>query len=230
MPDINLATNNEIEINNKNDIVNMQDNVLSQILHNAINWSIDAGLRYILPDSIENEVIKIKNDFINGNTAQKIIDNIKGLINSGREKSNNNEILNFDNIKSFFKNPNTISVLTNTVTSLLSENNIDKEKNSEKIIYENIESNLDKELVNQIKSLNKIDSYKDEWYKKYEEKDLKEMNKIFKSIKKEFKNIIPFENTIKEIRKIENLNELIKSKGGDFNITKEEKELVNRLV
>ena len=230
MPDINLTTNNEIETNKKNDIVNMQDNALSQILNNVINWSIDAGLRYILPDSIENEVIKIKNDFINGNTAQKIIDNIKGLINSGREKSNNNEILNFDNIKSFFKNPNTISVLTNTVTSLLSENNIDKEKSSEKIIYENIESNLDKELVNQIKSLNKIDTYKDEWYKKYEEKDLKEMNKIFKSIKKEFKNIIPLENTIKEIRKIENLNELIKSKGGDFNITKEEKELVNRLV
>ena len=56
------------------------------------------------------------------------------------------------------------------------------------------------------------------------------MDKIFKKIKNEIKKGIPLENTIKEIRKIENLNELIKSKGGDFNLTKEEQELVNRLV
>ena len=56
------------------------------------------------------------------------------------------------------------------------------------------------------------------------------MNKVFNNIKKEIKNIIPLENTIKEIRKIENLNELIKKRGGDFNITKEEMELANKLI
>lgn len=56
------------------------------------------------------------------------------------------------------------------------------------------------------------------------------MNKVYKNIKKELKNIIPLENVIKETKKIENLNELIKSKGGDFDITKEELELANKLL
>ena len=56
------------------------------------------------------------------------------------------------------------------------------------------------------------------------------MNKIYKNIKKELKNIIPLENVIKDTKKIANLNELIKSKGGDFNITKEELELANKLL
>ena len=234
MATINLECDNEIDLNKKESIINKQESVLSEILNTAINWSIDAGLRYILPDSIENEVIKIKNDFINGNAAQKIIDNIKNIFNFGKE-NNNKEILNINELKDILKSPETLKVLTNTVDSLLNKS-IQKEgvkitqEDSKKIISENIENKLNEEIENQIKSFKKIEEYKSEWYKNYEDKDLEKMNKTLKKIKKEFKNILPIENTIKEIRKIENLNELIKSKGGDFNITEEEKELANRLI
>ena len=234
MATINLECDNEIDLNKKESIINKQESVLSEILNTAINWSIDAGLRYILPDSIENEVIKIKNDFINGNAAQKIIDNIKNIFNFGKE-NNNKEILNINELKDILKSPETLKVLTNTVDSLLNKS-IQKEgvkitqEDSKKIISENIENKLNDEIENQIKSFKKIEEYKSEWYKNYEDKDLEKMNKTLKKIKKEFKNILPIENTIKEIRKIENLNELIKSKGGDFNITEEEKELANRLI
>ena len=234
MATINLECDNEIDLNKKESIINKQESVLSEILNTAINWSVDAGLRYILPDSIENEVIKIKNDFINGNAAQKIIDNIKNIFNFGKE-NNNKEILNINELKDILKSPETLKVLTNTVDSLLNKS-IQKEgvkitqEDSKKIISENIENKLNDEIENQIKSFKKIEEYKSEWYKNYEDKDLEKMNKTLKKIKKEFKNILPIENTIKEIRKIENLNELIKSKGGDFNITEEEKELANRLI
>ena len=234
MATINLECDNEIDLNKKESIINKQESVLSEILNTAINWSVDAGLRYILPDSIENEVIKIKNDFINGNAAQKIIDNIKNIFNFGKE-NNNKEILNINELKDILKSPETLKVLTNTVDSLLNKS-IQKEgvkitqEDSKKIISENIENTLNDEIENQIKSFKKIEEYKSEWYKNYEDKDLEKMNKTLKKIKKEFKNILPIENTIKEIRKIENLNELIKSKGGDFNITEEEKELANRLI
>ena len=234
MATINLECDNEIDLNKKESIINKQESVLSEILNTTINWSIDAGLRYILPDSIENEVIKIKNDFINGNAAQKIIDNIKNIFNFGKE-NNNKEILNINELKDILKSPETLKVLTNTVDSLLNKS-IQKEgvkitqEDSKKIISENIENKLNDEIENQIKSFKKIEEYKSEWYKNYEDKDLEKMNKTLKKIKKEFKNILPIENTIKEIRKIENLNELIKSKGGDFNITEEEKELANRLI
>ena len=93
-----------------------------------------------------------------------------------------------------------------------------------------MEANIDNEIKKQIDSINKIENYKEQWYKNFNEQNFNDMNKVFNKIKKEIKNIIPLENTIKEIRKIENLNELIKKRGGDFNITKEEMELANKLI
>ena len=236
METINIENvNNELSIENKDDILSKQNNALSEILNNVINWSIDAGLKYILPDSIENDVIKIKNDLLNGNAAQKIIDTIGSVINLGKEKLNNEkkEIINTEDIKKVLQNPDTIKLISDTVETILNNRDINiqnKERSNKKIIEKNVENNLNNQLESQINSINKIENYKNEWYKNYENKDLEKMNKTLKKINKEFKKIIPIENTIKEIRKIENLNELINSKGGDFNITKEELELANKLV
>ena len=71
-------------------------------------------------------------------------------------------------------------------------------------IYASLLGNTSKELEKQINSINKIESYKDEWYQNYNNKNFDSMNKIYKNIKKEFKNIIHLENSIKEFRKIEN--------------------------
>lgn len=56
------------------------------------------------------------------------------------------------------------------------------------------------------------------------------MERQYKNIEKELKNIVPLENTIKEARNIENLHTLIKNKGGKFSLTKEEIELAKKLV
>ena len=236
MEAINIENvNNELSIENKDDILSKQNNALSEILNNVINWSIDAGLKYILPDSIENDVIKIKNDLLNGNAAQKIIDTIGSVINLGKEKLNNEkkEILNTEDIKKVLKNPDTIKLISDTVEIILNNRDINiqnKERSNKKIIEKNVENNLNNQLESQINSINKIENYKNEWYKNYENKDFEKINKVYKNIKKELKNIVPIEKLIKETRKIENLNQLIKSKGGDFNITKEELELANKLV
>lgn len=236
MEAINIENvNNELSIENKDDILSKQNNALSEILNNVINWSIDAGLKYILPDSIENDVIKIKNDLLNGNAAQKIIDTIGSVINLGKEKLNNEkkEIINTEDIKKVLQNPDTIKLISDTVETILNNRDINiqnKERSNKKIIEKNVENNLNNQLESQINSINKIENYKNEWYKNYENKDFEKINKVYKNIKKELKNIVPIEKLIKETRKIENLNQLIKSKGGDFNITKEELELANKLV
>ena len=236
MEDINIENvNNELSIENKDNILSKQNNALSEILNNVINWSIDAGLKYILPDSIENDVIKIKNDLLNGNAAQKIIDTIGSVINLGKEKLNNEkkEIINTEDIKKVLQNPDTIKLISDTVETILNNRDINiqnKERSNKKIIEKNVENNLNNQLERQVNSINKIENYKNEWYKNYENKDFEKINKIYKNIKKELKNIVPIEKLIKETRKIENLNQLIKSKGGDFNITKEELELANKLV
>lgn len=230
----NLDSN--LSLQNKTNNLEMQSSAISDLLKNVINWSIDAGIKYFLPDSIENEVIKVKNDLLNENVQDKIKETIENLINTGKQKLNigQNELNNVKQLENFLKSPETIKILSDTVEKILENKNLNIEKNKESLdknyISKNIENNLDHELKKQIDSINKIEEYTKDWYKNYNNKDYESMNKVYKNIKKELKNIIPLENIIKETKKIENLNELIKNKGGDFNLTKEELDLANKLV
>lgn len=56
--------NNNLELNNK--IVNEknQKSFLESTLGKAVNTAIDIGLRAILPDFVENQVIGIKNNLL----------------------------------------------------------------------------------------------------------------------------------------------------------------------
>ena len=56
------------------------------------------------------------------------------------------------------------------------------------------------------------------------------MEKIYKEIEKNKVNTVSIEENIKELKKIENMHLLIKRKGGDFNLTNEELELVEKLT
>ena len=56
------------------------------------------------------------------------------------------------------------------------------------------------------------------------------MEKEYNKIKKEFKNLAPIEKTINEAKIIENLHNLIKNNGQDFNLSKEQLELAEKLV
>ena len=55
------------------------------------------------------------------------------------------------------------------------------------------------------------------------------MEKEYKNIKTELKGLVPIENTINNARAIENLHNLIKNNGQNFNLTQEEIELANKL-
>lgn len=224
------------DVNNEINSMEKQNNVLSEILQNAINWSIDAGLKYILPDSIGEKIIEIKNTLLDNNVQNKIAETIKNVIGIGEKKLNieNNGINNIEDMEKILKSPEAIKLLSEVVKEILENNNLgntnnENIQNSNQVI-EYIKNNLDEEITKQVNSINQIEEYSKEWYKCYENKDFEAMNKVYEEISKEVKNVIPLENIIKETKKIENLNELIKSKGGDFNITKEEMELVSKLI
>jgi hypothetical protein len=55
------------------------------------------------------------------------------------------------------------------------------------------------------------------------------MEKEYKKIEKQVSNLIPIENTINNVRTIENLHNLIKNNGQDFNLTQEQMELAEKL-
>ena len=56
------------------------------------------------------------------------------------------------------------------------------------------------------------------------------MEKVYKKLEESLKKIIPLEQTIKQAREIENLHQLIKNNGQNFDITEIEKNLASKLV
>ena len=57
--------NNNLELNNKIVNENTQKSFLETTLGKTVNTAIDIGLRAILPDFVENQVIGIKNNLLN---------------------------------------------------------------------------------------------------------------------------------------------------------------------
>jgi len=94
----------------------------------------------------------------------------------------------------------------------------------------NIEKGIENNLGNQVEAIEKIDGYIEKWQKYYEEQKFTNMEYQYEKIQEYLEEVIPLEETLKKARQLENLHELIKSKGKDFNLTEEEKELANILV
>ena len=57
---------------NNNSLEKKQKNFLETTLGKTINTAIDIGLRWILPDLIEDEIINIKDNLIKGGLKQGI--------------------------------------------------------------------------------------------------------------------------------------------------------------
>ena len=103
-------------------------------------------------------------------------------------------------------------------------------KGGKDTIIKCIESNIENELENEIKSVKKVADYVEKWNLSYEQKNLEGMENSLRNMKKYLKEIVPLEATLKEARTVENLHSLIKSKGGDFNLSEEEIKLAEKLA
>ena len=86
------------------------------------------------------------------------------------------------------------------------------------------------EFKNQVSSVEKINTYAENWKDCYNNQDFDGMEKAYNKLKDELDKTLPLKNTLKEARNIENIHILIKNKGGDFNLSQEELELAQKLV
>lgn len=235
-----LETNNKIEI--KNDLLNEKDqkNFLETTLGKTINTAIDIGIRAILPDFIDEQVINIKNNLLKNGLKEGISKTIDDTIEIG--KSTIGIVTgNFENINQMQTAVKTggiidgISTLLDSVINKvqskgLIDYNIAKTiKDGKNIILNNVESNIEKTFTDQIKSSEYTNKYISNWKNYYEEKNFEGMDREYKKIKKELKNLIPIEKTINEARTIENIHTLIKNNGQNFDLPKEVFELAEKL-
>ncbi len=209
-------------------------------LGKTINTAIDIGIRSILPDFIENQVIDLKNNMINYGLKDGINKSISDAIDYGKSAIG---IVtgNFENINQMQSAIqaggviDSVSLVIDEVVNRLKKAGIINNtiastvKQGKNVILNNVENNIQKTFSNQIKSMDNIQKNISRWKDGFENKDFSTMEKEYKKIKVEIKNLAPIEKTISDARVIENLHKLIKNNGKNFNLTNEQIELANKL-
>lgn len=240
-----LAIENNINLQNDNNLGNVtyekQKSFLESSLGQVINGGIDLGLRALLPDVIEDEIIEIKDSIITDGFSAGVKTAIDNVVDIGKSVLGifTGKFDNMSQVKNVIKSGGLIDsvsdvldwgikkskqngLINNTTASL-----IQKGKNT---ILNTVNNSIENNLTSQMESIEKIDKYISNWNGYYQNQDFNNMEKQYKKIEKELNNILPLEDVITKARKLENLHELIKNKGGDFNLSKEELELANKLI
>lgn len=102
-------------------------------------------------------------------------------------------------------------------------------KNGKNTIINSISNNIEETLTKQIKAIEKLDKYCENWNIAYGVQDIKEMEKAYKNIKNNLNKVIPLESIIKKARTIENIQNLIKNGGNKKEINNLELELAKKI-
>ena len=217
-----------------------QNEFLQTTLGKTVNVALDVGLRWILPDLIEDQVIEIKDTLLENGLKAGINKAIESAIDLGKSALGilTGNFENMSQVQTAVEKGGIIDTVSKTIDTTLNAcdrkgllpNGIGKMiKTSKNVILDNISNNIEKTLTNQIKGIEKIEKYPNNWKKYYSSKNFSGMEKEYQKIKQELNNLLPLESTIKQARQIENLHKLIKNKGQDFNISQEELDLAKVL-
>ena len=231
----------EIENEINNDIKIEKNNFLNNIIGKTINNAIDIGLKSILPDLIENQVIDIKNALLENGLKAGIDTAVDSAINCGKSAAGifTGNFENMTQVRTAVADGGIIDtvsdVLDRVINKTYQSGYINKSistliKNGKNVLLENISSNIKNQLDEQTKSVEKLGRYVDNWKECYNNHDFEGMTKEYNKIEKQLNNIIPLENILKETREVESLHNLIKNNGQNFDITEAEKELAEKLA
>ncbi len=239
--------NLEKEINSnlsmQNEIVspNSQNNFLETTLGKTINTAVDIGLRWILPDFIENEVINIKDSLIKGGLKEGINTAIQTASNLGKSSLGiiTGKFENISQAQAAIKTGGIIDGVSDVIDNVLSKTAntglIDKNtalliKKGKNVILDHVSKNIEDTFTSQLNYIEKLGKYENNWKRYYKEENFEGMQREYEKIKEKIKQLIPLENTLKEARIIENFHMLVKNNGQKFNLSKEQIELANILT
>ena len=217
-----------------------QKGFLDSTLGKVINTGLDAGIRFLLPDLIEEQVIDIKDAIINNGFKAGVEEAISSAVDMGKSVIGifTGKFENITQAENAVKSGGIIDGISDALDYALNlcskfgkiPNAICSViKGGKDAILDTISNNIEEEFKNQVSSVEKINSYMQNWKNSYNNQDLDGMEKEYKKLEKELEKTLPLENTIKEARKIENIHILIKNKG-DFNISNDELELAKKLI
>ena len=230
-----------MEINNNINLEKSNNNFLNNIFGKTINAAIDVGLRAILPDLIENQIIDIKNSLLENGLKSGINTAINSAVDFGKSAAGivTGNFENINQVKIAIGNggivDNISTVLDKVINTVYQKGYINKNtknliKNGKNILLNNVANNIKSQLEEQTNAVEKLEKYLNNWKNSYNKKDFSSMEKIYNKIEEQSQKIIPLENIINETKQIKALHNLIKNNGQNFNISKEEERLANNLA
>lgn len=240
-----MEIKNELEQSNQieNEVVTekSQNNFLETTLGKTINAAVDIGLRWVLPDLIEDEIIDIKDSLVKGGLKEGINTAINSAINFGKSAMGifTGKFESVSQAQSAIKTGGIIDGVSNVIdtvlnkttkTGLINQNTASLIKKGKNVILDNVSKNIEDTFTSQIDSVEKLGKYENNWKEYYQSKNFEGMEREYQKIKDKLKELMPLENTIKEARIIENLHSIIKNNGQDFNLSKEQLELAKMLT
>lgn len=239
-----MELNNNLENNITEDnkiLERNQTDFLQSNLWRIINTGLNTGIRMILPDLIENQIIEIKDALIKNGFKEGTKQAVSSAIDLGKSTigiftGNFESISQAQNaIKSGGIIDSISTILDYAIDKSINNRFISSDigkiiKKGKNVIINSIESNIENNYNNQQNSIEKISKYSDNWKEYYKNKDFKGMEKEYNKIEDTMKKVLPIEKTIKQVREIENIHLLIKNNGHNFNLTKEQLELSKILI
>ena len=195
----------------------------------------------MLPDFIENEVIEIKDTLVQEGFQEGIDKTIENAVDLGKSAIGivTGEFENISQVQAAVEKGGIIETLSNVIdtvldkcsqNNLLSPNIVNVIKQGKNIILDNVSSNIENMMTEQIKSVETIQTLSNNWRSYYMQKNFDGMEKEMQKLEKEMKKIIPLENLIKGAREIQNMHQLIKNNGQVFELTENQINAIKALA
>ena len=237
-----INNNLNLENDNLNNVTyEEQKSFLETNLGQVINGGVDLGLKAILPDIIEDEVIEIKDSIITDGFSAGIKTAIDNVVDMGKSVLGifTGKFDNLSQVKNTIESGGLIDSISSVLdwginkaqkSGLINSTTANLIETGKDTILNTVSNNIEDNLTDQMESVEKIDKYISNWSEYYQNQDFSNMEKQYKKIEKELENIMPLENVITKARQLENVHQLIKNKGGDFDLSQEELELANKLI
>lgn len=230
-----------MEINNNINLEKSNNNFLNNIFGKTINTAIDIGLRAILPDLIENQIIDIKNSLLKNGLKAGINTAINSAVDFGKSAAGivTGNFENINQVKIAIGNggivDNISTVLDKVINTVYQKGYINRNtknliKNGKNVLLNNVSNNIKSQLEEQTNAVEKLEKYLNNWKDSYNKKDFSTMEKIYNKIEEQSQKIIPLENIINETKQIKAIHNLIKNNGQNFEISEEEKRLAYNLA
>lgn len=232
----NLEKENIIE----NSIERKQNYFLETTLGKVVNKALDIGISMLLPDFIDKQVINIKDNLFEYGLKEGIDKTIKDTIEIGKSSIGifTGNFENINQMQSAIEEggiidgiSNVLDIALNTINKngIINSNIVDILSKGKNVILDILQNNIEETFKNQINKRNNLVNNIEGWKEGFKNKDFTKMEKEYINIKKEINNIAPLVDIINQSQTIENLHQLIKNNGQNFNLTQEQIELASKL-